>query len=110
MTEIIVRIWKKKYADINNNHYFQLRISQSFKNIFFTSFIDRNHIYWNVFLVFVSAVLQNFILVIERVEPYDGAKYICEITSPEMSITHVLEVNGATFIFFGFLMIASKQA
>ncbi|KAK6110510.1 Immunoglobulin I-set domain family protein [Brugia pahangi] len=35
----------------------------------------------------------NFTLVIERVEPYDGAKYICEITSPEMSITHVLEVN-----------------
>ncbi|VDK85415.1 unnamed protein product [Litomosoides sigmodontis] len=35
----------------------------------------------------------NFTLVIERVEPYDGAKYVCEITSPEMSITHTLEVN-----------------
>ncbi|KAM3726207.1 Lachesin [Dirofilaria immitis] len=35
----------------------------------------------------------NFILIIERVEPYDGAKYVCEITSPEMSITHTLEVN-----------------
>uniref|UniRef100_A0A0R3S024 Ig-like domain-containing protein n=1 Tax=Elaeophora elaphi TaxID=1147741 RepID=A0A0R3S024_9BILA len=35
----------------------------------------------------------NFTLIIERVEPYDGAKYVCEITSPEMSITHTLEVN-----------------
>uniref|UniRef100_A0A915PXF3 Ig-like domain-containing protein n=1 Tax=Setaria digitata TaxID=48799 RepID=A0A915PXF3_9BILA len=41
----------------------------------------------------------NFTLVIDRVEPYDGAKYVCEITSPEMSITHTLEVNGAAFIF-----------
>ncbi|VDN01918.1 unnamed protein product [Thelazia callipaeda] len=35
----------------------------------------------------------NFTLIIDQVEPYDGAKYFCEITSPEMSIVHTLEVN-----------------
>ncbi|VDN30225.1 unnamed protein product [Gongylonema pulchrum] len=30
-------------------------------------------------------LFQNFTLIIERVEPYDGAKYVCEITSPEIA-------------------------
>uniref|UniRef100_A0A914RK28 Ig-like domain-containing protein n=1 Tax=Parascaris equorum TaxID=6256 RepID=A0A914RK28_PAREQ len=36
---------------------------------------------------------QNFTLIINRVEPYDTAAYVCSITSPEMSITHHLQVN-----------------
>ncbi|MFH4982680.1 hypothetical protein AB6A40_009389 [Gnathostoma spinigerum] len=35
----------------------------------------------------------NFTLIIERVEPYDTATYICSITSPEQSIKHHLQVN-----------------
>ncbi|VDM49967.1 unnamed protein product, partial [Toxocara canis] len=35
----------------------------------------------------------NFTLIINRVEPYDTAAYVCSITSPEMSITHHLQVN-----------------
>ncbi|VDK41722.1 unnamed protein product [Anisakis simplex] len=35
----------------------------------------------------------NFTLIIDRVEPYDTAAYICSITSPEQSITHHLQVN-----------------
>lgn len=58
-----------------------------------------------MFLVFLSIILQNFTLVIERVEPYDGAKYVCEITAPEMSITHVLEVNGAILTLFSSLLL-----
>ncbi|MCP9265976.1 MAM domain-containing glycosylphosphatidylinositol anchor protein 1 [Dirofilaria immitis] len=51
----------------------------------------------------------NFILIIERVEPYDGAKYVCEITSPEMSITHTLEVNGSIFTFVDFLRLHKSK-
>lgn len=42
---------------------------------------------------------QNFTLIINKAEPYDTAEYTCSVTSPELSLTHKVQVNGTLEVF-----------